>query len=264
VSAATVPIDAILADEGKLVPARWLENPPGDPAAMLHRIESAERSLLAATATLDQATWTAPRLAAGTSGSERKWTVAKMIDLGLLVRIRPRPVDPDVIGNGGTPFIRAADVGDDFSVTPSEQIDIDLIPPPVELTKPGDVLVTIRGGTSRTAVDQVGGAVASSSIQILRSERDIEPTVLAALVRSAARHYPTVGLTPHVKLAELEIPMLDLAASQQLSQTIQDLGGRRRAAQAAVQAIDELLECLSDGLGSGTLRLEMTLPAGTE
>jgi predicted DNA-binding transcriptional regulator AlpA len=259
VRAAAVPVSTLLDGDGMLVPARWIEDPAKDPAQCLERVVVAEQDLHAAATAFGEASFSLPRLVTGGDQTAPRWAIRKISDMATL--IRPRRVDPDAIGTGDTPLIRPRDLGPDMVVTPSEQVDLELLAGPVELTQPGDILVLADGTQPRAGVDHVGGAVVSGSIQMLRPRPGvIDPTVLAALITSIAPRYAVGSVVGHVDLAALEVPCPDARMSRWLRQALDVLGEQRRQALAAVQAIDGLRATLVDGLGSGALTPDADWP----
>jgi type I restriction-modification system DNA methylase subunit len=252
--AAAVPVETLLAiGKGDLNPARWINDQADDPVQRLERVASAERELRAATAKSREASFSIPPLTAGRGGPPGdSWEVRKVAELATI--IRPRRIDPDLIGTGDTPLIRHTDIGPDLSVVPSGRVDPQRAADRVEFTQPGDVIVVTDGSKPRAAVDHLGGAVVTAPFQVARPRPgSIDPVILAALITSIAPKYagPTAR---HLNLAALEVPCPDPGTSKWLSQALEALGTQRRQAQAAVTAIDELRTELVDGLGSQTIR----------
>jgi type I restriction-modification system DNA methylase subunit len=252
--AAAVPVGILLAaGEANLNPARWINDPADDPVQRLERVAIAEHALRAATAKYRDASFSIPPLTAGRGGPQNdSWEVRKVAELATI--IRPRRIDPDLIGTGDTPLIRHSDIGPDLSVVPSGRVDPKRAADRVEFTQPGDVVVVTDGSKPRAAVDHLGGAVVSAPFQVARPRPgSIDPVILAAFITSIAPKY--AGTTSrHLNLAALEVPCPDPGTSKWLSQALEALGTQRREAQAAVTAIDQLRTELVDGLGSQTIR----------
>jgi type I restriction-modification system DNA methylase subunit len=253
--AAAVPVGILLAvGGGDLNPARWINDPADDPVQRLERLATAERELRAASARFSEASFSIPPLTAGRGGppSGDSWEVRKVAELATI--IRPRRIDPDLIGTGDTPLVRHSDIGPDLSVVPSGRVDPERAADRVEFTQPGDVVVVTDGSKPRAAVDHLGGAVVTAPFQVARPRPgSIDPVILAAFITSIAPKY--AGTTArHLNLAALEVPCPDPDTSKWLSQALEALGTQRREAQAAVTAIDELRTELVDGLGSQTIR----------
>jgi type I restriction-modification system DNA methylase subunit len=260
VRAAAVPVEFLLADDGNLSPARWIEDPADAPERRLERVAAAEHELHAAGAALCGASISIPPLAAGTAGPlEGKWEIKKVTDLAML--IRPRRIDPDLIGTGATPLIRVGDIGLDLTVNPGSRVDPGRVTGRVEVTQPGDVVVVPDGAKPRAAVDYQGGAVVGAPIQVLRPRPDsMDPILLAALITSIGPKYAVGTTIGHVDLTALKVPRLDPGTAEWLSRALKALGEQRRNARAALEAIDELSAELVSGLGSQAIRLESQVP----
>jgi predicted DNA-binding transcriptional regulator AlpA len=260
VRAAAVAVESLLAGGGDLSPARWIEDPADDPEQRLKRVAAAERDRRAAGAAFSEASFSLPPLAAGRAGPpEDGWPVRKITDLATL--IRPRRMDPDLIGTGATPLIRAADIGPDLTAAPSGRVDLGLATSPVERTQPGDIVVVADGAKPRAAVDHRGGAVVSAPLQVVRPRPgSIDPVVLAALITSIGPRYAVGTTVGHVDLTALEVPCPDPGTVRWLGQALHALGQQRREALATVRAIDELKVELVGGLGSQAIRLESHAP----
>ena len=259
VRATTVPVSALLEGGGVLNPAQWITDPADDPEQLLDRLIAAKGALDAASGGLAQASLPIPRLIADEHRTEDGRTTRGIRDLATL--IRPRRIDPDVIGTGATPLIRPKDLGPDLAVTPSEQVDLKLVAGAVELTQPGDVLVLADGARPRAGVDHVGGAAVSAPLVVLRPHPDsMDPIVLAALITSIAPNYAVGTAVKHVDLSALQIPCPDARTARWLRQALESLGEQRRQALAAVQAIDQLRTDLVEGLGSQALKLPSEPP----
>jgi type I restriction-modification system DNA methylase subunit/predicted DNA-binding transcriptional regulator AlpA len=261
VRATAVPVTSLLATGGNLSPARWIQDPADDPEQRLKRVAAAQHDLTGAGIALSEASFSVPPLVAGYSDQPGgEWPKRKVTDLAAL--IRPRRIDPDLIGTGATPFIRASDIGPDLTVSPSYRIDLDRVPGPVQISRPGDVVVVVDGAKPRAAVDLRGGAVVGAPLQVLRpgSSGPAESMILAALITSIGPGYVAGTTAPRMDLTALEIPCPDNETAQWLGQALMTLAQQRREALAAAQAIDKLRTELVDGLGSQAIRLE--LPPG--
>jgi len=138
----------------------------------LKRATSAKTDLDTAGAAFASASFLVPRLVAGEHVAGNGQATRKIGDLATL--IRPRRIDPDAISTGTTPLIRTRDLGPDLAITPAEQVDLALVPFPVELTRPGDVIALADGPLPRACADLAGGAAVSAPLLILRprSERN--------------------------------------------------------------------------------------------
>ena len=263
VRATTVPVGALLQGGAVLNPAQWIKDPSDDPEQLLDRLIAAKSTLDAAGGGLVRASFPIPRLVADEYRTEDGRTIRGIRDLGTL--IRPRRIDPDVIGTGATPLIRPKDLGPDLVVTPSEQVDLRLVAGAVELTQPGDVLVLADGARPRAGVDYIGGAAVSAPLVVLRPHPDsMDPIVLAALITSIAANYAVGTAVKHVDLSALQIPCPDPRTVRWLRQALEALGEQRRQALAAVEAIDQLRTDLVEGLGSQALKLDSQMPDGRQ
>jgi type I restriction-modification system DNA methylase subunit len=257
VRATAVPVGSLLAADGNLNPARWIKDPADDPQLLLERVRAAERDLRAAGSGFSGASFPLPPLAAaGHAGtSQDSWAIRKITDLATL--IRPRRMDPDLIGKGTTPLIRVSDLGPDLAAIPRGRVDLEHAKGPVEITQPGDVVVVADGAKPRAAVDHRGGAVVAAPLQVARLRSDsLHPTVLAGLITSFGPRYATGTSVLHLDLTALEVPCPDPDAARWLGEALVALGEQRRNAQAAVKAIDELRAGLVGGIGSRAIRLE--------
>jgi N-6 DNA Methylase len=255
VRATVVPVSALLERGGVLNPARWIKGPADDPERLLTRVNAAKEDLEAAGTAFARAAFPIPRLVGEEHQASDEQPICKISDLATL--IRPRRIDPEMVGSGSTPLIRPKDLGPDLAVTPSEQVDLKLVAGRVELTQPGDILVIADGSRPRVGVDHVGGAAVSAPLVVLRPRPDsMDPIVLAALITSVA---PTYAAGTAVKLADLsalQIPCPDARTARWLARALNALGEQRRQALAAVQAVDELRGVLVEGFGSRLLRLD--------
>ena len=260
VRAAAVPVEYLLAGSGNLSPARWIKDPSDRPEQRLQRVATAERALRAAGAAFCGASLSIPPLVPGRPGpSGDSWPIMKVTDLAAL--IRPRRIDPDLIGTGATPLIRVGDIGPDLAVTPGGVVDPGLMTGRVEFTEPGDVVVVADGAKPRAAVDHRGGAVVSAPLQVVRPRAgSIDSVILAALITSIGPRYAVGTTVRHLDLSALEVPCPDRWIAERLSQALKALGKQRREALAAVSALDELRVELVDGLGSQAIRLEPHAP----
>jgi type I restriction-modification system DNA methylase subunit/predicted DNA-binding transcriptional regulator AlpA len=256
VRATTVPVGSLLTADGNLNPARWIKDPADDPQLWLERVTAAERDLRAAGAAFSGASFPLPPLAAGHADrSQDSWAIRKITDLATL--IRPRRMDPDLIGKGTTPLIRVSDIGPDLAAIPGGRVDLEHAKGPVEITQPGDVVVVADGAKPRAAVDHRGGAVVAAPLQVARLRSDsLHPTVLAGLITSFGPRYAAGTSVMHLDLTALEVPCPDPDAARWLGEALVALGEQRRKAQAAVKAIDELRAGLVGGIGSRAIRLE--------
>lgn len=262
VHATAVPVGSLLAASGNLNPARWIKDPADDPQLWLERVAAAERDLRAAGAAFSEASFPLPPLAADHAGTPQdSWAIRKITDLATL--IRPRRMDPDLIGKGATPLIRVDDIGPDLAAIPSTRVDLEHAKGPVEITKPGDVVVVADGAKPRAAVDHRGGAVVAAPLQVARLRPgSLHPTVLAALITRFGPRYAAGTSVMHLDLTALELPCPDQDAVQWLGDALVALGEQRREAQAAVKAIDELQAGLVGGIGSRAIRLEQATHNG--
>jgi hypothetical protein len=256
--ATTVPVSALLERGGVLNPGHWIKDQADDPEQLLTRVNIAAGDLDAAGTAFARAAFSVPRLICEEHQANDGLPIRKIGDLTTL--IRPRRIDPDVIGTGSTPLIRPKDLGPDLAVTPSEQVDLKLVAGRVELTRPGDVLVITDGSRLRAGVNQAGGAAVSAPLVILRPRPDsMDPIVLAALITSIAPHYAAGTAVKHADLSSVQIPCPDLRTTRWLAKALNALGEQRRQALAAVQAIDEIRTDLIQGLGSQALKLPEVL-----
>jgi hypothetical protein len=251
--ATAVPVGILLAvGGGDLNPARWINDPAADPEQRLQRLATAEHELRAASARFREASFSIPPLTGRADWPQESWEVRKVADLATI--IRPRRIDPDLVGTGGTPLIRHSDVGADLTVVPSGRIELGSVPDKIEFTQPGDVVVVTDGSKPRAAVDHTGGAVVSAPFQVARPRPgSINPVILAAFITSIAPKYAVGTTVRHLNLAALEVPCPDPGSAEWLSRALEALGAKRRDALAAVKAIDELRTELVDGLGSQTI-----------
>ena len=221
---------------------------------------AAERELRAASAGFSQASFSIPPLASGRAGPlEDSWAIRKVTDLAKL--IRPRRMDPDLIGTGATPLIRVCDIGPDLAVTPASRVDPGVVTGRVEFTQPGDIVVVADGAKPRAAVDHQGGAVVSAPLQVVRPRPgSIDPVILAALITNIAPRYAAGTAISHVDLAALEVPCPDPGTASRLRQALEALSKQRREALAAVSALDKLRTELVNGLTSQAIHLESNTP----
>jgi type I restriction-modification system DNA methylase subunit len=248
-----VPVRILLDSGGNLNPARWIKDPAADPEQRLQRMATAERELRTASARLREASFSIPALTGPADSEEDSWEVRKVTDLATL--IRPRRIDPDLLGTGDTPLIRHSDIGPDLTVIPSSRVELRSATDKVEFTRPGDVVVVTGGAKPRAAVDHLGGAVVSAPLQVVRPRPgSIDPIILAAFITSIGPKYAVGTTVGHLDLTALEVPCPDPRTSKWLSRALAALGAQRREALAAVRAIDELRTELVDGLGSQTIR----------
>jgi hypothetical protein len=191
------------------------------------------------------------------SGAPPLVTVRDLVDAGGVTMMRSRRLDPALVDTGTTPLVRQRDLHDDFSVVPTGKVDLGLLDHEVELTVPGDVLISATGGL-RTAVVDVGGAVVAAPVHILRCHgRWLHPLALAALLASAANRSRGAGSNlRHFDIYGLAIPHLDGAATRRLADLVGGLLDQRRRARALMVASDEVLAQLIDGVGSGMLAFD--------
>ncbi len=262
--AAAMPVSILLAlGDGDLNPARWIYDPADDPLQRLERMATAERELRGAAARFSEASFSIPPLIPGRAHSpEDSWEVRKVAELATL--IRPRRIDPDLIGTGDTPLIRHSDIGPDLIIVPSGRVDPSRATERLEFTEPGDVVVVTDGSKPRAAVDYLGGAVVSAPLQVARPRPgSIDPVILAAFITSLGPKYAVRTTVRHLNLAALEVPFPDPGTSAWLSRALEVLGKQRHDALTAVTAIDDLRTDLVDGLASQTIRL-LPHATGTE
>jgi hypothetical protein len=221
----------------------------------LARVIAAKSSLEAAGVAFAEAAFPIPRLVTGENRTGNGRTIHRISDLATLVR--PRRIDPEVIGTGTTPLIRPKDIGPDLVVTPSEKVDLEMMAGQVELTERGDILVLADGARPRAGVVRMGGAAVSAPLLILRPHVDsIDSIVLAALISSLAPKYAVGTTVKHVDLPTMEIPYPpDPRTTSWLRKALEALGEQQRQALATVQAIDELRADLVEGLSTQALKL---------
>jgi type I restriction-modification system DNA methylase subunit len=256
--ATTVPVSSLLERGGVLNPVHWIKDRAEDPEQLLTRVNIAKGDLDAAGAAFGRAAFSIPRLRSEEHQANDGQATRKISDLTTL--IRPRRIDPDVIGTGSTPLIRPKDLGPDLAVTPSEQVDLKLVGGRVELTRPGDVLVIADGSRLRAGVDHVGGAAVSAPLVILRPRADsMDSIVLAALITSIAPRHAVGTAVKNADLPAMQIPYPDMRTTRWLAKALNALGEQRRQALAAVQAINEIRTDLIQGLSSQALMLPEAL-----
>jgi hypothetical protein len=163
-----------------------------------------------------------------------------------------------MIGSGETPLIRVQDIGADLAVTASGRVDPVLLTGRIEFTQPGDVVVIMDGSRSRAAVDHRGGAVVCAPLQVVRpGPGSMDPVILAALITSLGTRHAIGATAGHLDLNALQVPCPDSETARWLGQALEELGQQRRAAVAAIKAIDTLGAELVDGLGSQAIRLDL-------
>jgi type I restriction-modification system DNA methylase subunit/predicted DNA-binding transcriptional regulator AlpA len=258
VRAAAVPIGTLLAAGGNLNPARWVEDGAVDPERVLRRIAAAKGELCAAAAAFRSDISSLPSFEVEPvkeSGSSQ--AMIRVADLAVIVR--PRRIDPDLVGTGETPLIRVHDIGPGLSIAPSGQVDAEPIADRIDVTQPGDIVVVTDGAKPRAAVDPVGGAAVSAPLQIVRPwPGAMDAVVLAALISSIVPRYASGTAITHVDLAALEIPIPDPETAKRLGKALVELGSQRHQAMIAVEAIDELSAGLVDALISPALRLAVS------
>jgi SAM-dependent methyltransferase len=253
VRATAIPVQALLAADGNLTSARWVQDAVQDPQRRLQRIGNARRELQEASGAFSKASVPIPALeAAACEPAQRGPTVR----LGEFTRIiRPRRIDAEAAETGTVPLIRSKDLGPDLVVSASGRIEGELASAN-EVTQPGDVIVLADGAKPRAAVDQHGGAVVGAPLQIVRPlQSAFDPTVLAALITLYAPRYAVGSTIKHVDLSELELPYPGTEVVGWLRQALAALGEQRRQAAAAVRAIDSLSADLVEGLCTRTLKV---------
>lgn len=257
IRATAVPIQALIEGDSLLNPARWIQDPGEEPARLLERAKSAKAHLDEAGAAFAIAALSVPVLEAASLGTGNTHATQKVGDLATLSR--PRRIDAEFIGIGTTPLIRPRDLGPDLAITPSELVDPTLVPFPVEITRPGDVIAVVDGPRLRACVDLVGGAAVSAPLVVLRPRaKSIDPTILAALISSIRN---SLGSSvKQMDLVALEIPCLNADMADWLKKALGALGEQRRQANAAVNAIDELRTALVLGLSSKALEINPETP----
>jgi type I restriction-modification system DNA methylase subunit len=248
-----VPVGILLDGGGNLNPARWIKDPAADPEQRLRRMATAECELRAAQARLSETSLSIPPLTGAVDSSEDVWVVRKVTDLATI--IRPRRIDPDLLGPGDTPLIRHSDIGPDLNIIPAGRVEPGPAMDRIEFTQPGDVVVVTDGAKPRAAVDHRGGAIVTAPLQVVRPRpRSIDPVILAAFITSIGPKFAVGTTIEHLDLATLEVPCPDPDTSEWLSHALAALGTQRREALTAIKAIDELRTELIDGLGSQTIR----------
>jgi hypothetical protein len=251
---AVVSVDAILDDGANLVPASWIKR-GSDPQQALARTRFAEKALRVAIASFPTAPFLPPPIAAGEGRATHRQSIAHLAELGLIIRVPTRRIEPDLDGTGDTPMIRAKDVRAGLNVEPGARVDTALLSQPPELTRAGDVLVILDGPNPRAGIDRTGGAAVSAPVQIVRpAATTLDPVVLAALIQTAARTDPIRAAIGRVDLGKLEIPLPDQTTGQILRDILIDLTERRRAAAATLRAVDDLAERLVEGLSFDSIR----------
>ena len=251
--AAVVSAETLLESDGTLNPARWVHEAAHNPQRRLERIDNALRELQAAKNAFNQTFFVPDLEPTYGKASTRQQTFR----LGEVARfIRPRRIDPEAIGIGTASLILPKDLSPDLAAIPGNTVDIEALTGPVEVTRPGDVIVMADGAKPRAAVDHVGGAVVGAPLQIVQLRRDfLDPTVLAALITLHGPRYAVGSTIKHVDLPTMELPYPDAEVTHSLRQALDALGEQRRQAVAAEKAIDELRVELVEGLCSRTLRL---------
>jgi N-6 DNA Methylase len=254
VQTAIVSSDRLLDSDGILNPSRWVNEAIQSPQRRLERIGNAFRDLDAAKNAFSLAFPFIPDLESAYGEAANRRQTFRLGEMARL--IRPRRIDPDAIGAGTAPLIRPKDLNPDMAVLPSGSVDTRALTSPVEVTRPGDVIVMTDGAKPRAAVDHAGGAVVGAPLQIVRAQRDfVDPTVLAALITLLAPRYTVGSTNKHVDLPAMELPYPDAEVAHVLRQTLQALGEERRQAVEVMRAVDELRDDLVEGLCSGTLKL---------
>ncbi|WP_194927081.1 N-6 DNA methylase [Catenulispora pinisilvae] len=255
VAAARVPISRLLTEGSTLVPARWMER-HNDPAAIVDRIRGGQRRLEDLKASL-LTTPTRRAFAvevAQPMGQQTKRTV-KITDVADLVR--SPVIKSDVAGTGTTPLIRPGDIATDLSVSPSDSVDLDLLPD-VMLTQPGDVVVATEGRI-RAGVDTAGGAVGRGPmVQILRPRPGtMAPLTLAALISHFGQQQGMGTTIKRVDIGNLQIPAIDSGAADDLQETLNGLFQQRRILTTAIETIGDLAEAFVIGLGDELVQFDV-------
>lgn len=254
VQATVVSAEELLASDGVLNPARWIEEAVQDPQRRIERISAALGMIQAAKDTFGQPLPFEPHFepayAEISSGQQ-------MFRLGEVAKfVRPRRIDPEAIGTGAVPLIVPRDLSPDLTVLPTDTVDIDALSNAIEISRPGDIIVMVDGAKPRAAVDHIGGAVVGAPLQIVQVERKfLDPVILAALITLYAPRYAVGSAIKHVDLAAMELPYPDAEMTHWLRQALDSLGDQRRQAITAVKAIDELRVDLVEGLCSHTIKL---------
>lgn len=240
--------EVILHGKADLSPRLWIELSGPNPSDIRARFRDGTAELtheLAALATTDAAT----TQAAAPFLWVRVFSIDDLVRSGVL-KVRPgrhrvskeeREARPGYV-------VTAADVrsGQLISAPDSE------VPPSVEpvaeieLTQPGDVLVTTVRGI-HTVVDQVGGRVLAPGVSRIRvtQPEECQPAFLAAVLPGAWNgRFITGSSLPRVDLMNLEVPLVPVddqnrlteAASQldQLAQRAEKLATAARSTQTAL------------------------------
>jgi predicted DNA-binding transcriptional regulator AlpA len=254
VQATAVSAEELLASDGVLNPARWIEDTVQDPRQRIERITAALGTIEAAKNAFGESLPFEPHFEPAYAEIS---TDQRMFRLDAVAKvIRPRRIDPEAVGTGAAPLIVPRDLSPDLTVLPSDTVDIDALGNVVEISRPGDIIVMADGAKPRAAVDHIGGAVVGAPLQIVQVQREfMDPIVLAALITLYAPRYAVGSTIKHVDLAAMELPYPNPEIANWLRQALDSLGEQRRQAITVVKVIDELRTDLVDGLCSHTIQL---------
>jgi type I restriction-modification system DNA methylase subunit/predicted DNA-binding transcriptional regulator AlpA len=254
----TLNVDRLVDEDCNLQPARWLADPPADPGLTLNAISTAERNMRSTRRKL--ATAAHPDVSAAITlakDAAPQLTIREMVDRRLVTVTRARRVDPALIGSGDTPLIRPQDLNDDWSVSPSERIDPDLLDYQPDLSHANDVVVLADGPRPRAAVDSIGGSVVAAPLYVLRwAAPGVDPLVTASLITMALNQGQLVGgVLPRVQVHGLQLPDLDAQSARWLAKALRALIEERRLASEIVATSREFTDRIVDLARSGHMRV---------
>lgn len=235
-----VPVDASALSDFPtvLVPARWI-NQELSPAEQ--EAQTSELHELLLTGRRSQEQLPDALGAEGPIPRAAEWAPIKELSAdGLVEMVKGMAIKSDEDCAEPVPLLRARDL----TVSAGKRhkrafVDGASLPEQVQLTIPGDVVVSPGSGTLHAIVDIEGGHVLQRPLQALRLHGDlIDPVVAAGFLESPRnRRFVTGSTYARVSLGDLELPRLGETEAATLAQTLRELQDRARlAAQVAAAA----------------------------
>lgn len=254
-----VDVRDILASDGNLSPAQWVQAASRNPAEVVNTYLNSWKAL---NQTIDEISGTGDSLRhfAGTS-SARIVTVGELIDQGLL-QMRPGRV-------------KLADLPDELAdryVTPAQIKNGQLLPvedtTPVptdlqsELTEDGDVLASTLGTLGAVVDDTGGGHLLGSSIYRLRSTNpdQLNPYYLAFVLAGSWNDRFRSGSTiTRVDPRLIEVPLVAINEQARVKLATLAVASLAEQAQSLLASTQSIREAMRDAL-----RYNVAFPEGME
>lgn len=191
-------------------------------------------------------------------------TVGQLIEEGQLQRHAGLFVDIGDLGVEGTPVVTQEEVRAGYAQ--GQLCAEDAAVPPSAITRPGDLLVLSTGEDIKALVDEHGGQLVKSPLQVLRiTGEGLNPWILSAVLSSSHNRDMARSTGIHrLDIRTLTVPRMTAEEQTILGEAVKSAALRARAARALADAERSVIKALGDTAITHTLEVLESGAVGPE